>query len=105
MIKERLQLGSTVGIFAPVKKLQLNCFKKHLRKTPVKLKDCIVQLGDDAKEFESLQEEGMLKTIDYLAKFVCWHYINRAKHPNLITLTEVRVHYIYRNILVVRRYH
>ena len=29
------------------KKLQLNCIKKHLSKTAVKLKDCIVQLGDD----------------------------------------------------------
>ena len=48
MIKERLQPDSTVGIFAPVRKLQLNGFKKHLRKVPVKLKDRIVQLGDDA---------------------------------------------------------
>ena len=43
-----MQPDSTVGIFAPVKKLQLNCFKKHLGKKPVKLKDRIVQLGDDA---------------------------------------------------------
>ena len=48
MIKEKLQPDSTVGIFAPVKKLQLNCFKKHLRKTTVKLKDRKVQLGDYA---------------------------------------------------------
>ena len=47
MIKEQPQPDSTVGIFAPVKKLQLNCFKKHL-KAPVKLKNRIVQLGDDA---------------------------------------------------------
>ena len=48
MIKEQLQLDGTVGIFVPVKKLQLNCFKKHLRKTPIKLKDNIVQVRDDA---------------------------------------------------------
>ena len=48
MIKEQLQHDSTVGINAPVKKLQLNCFKKNLRKTPVKLKDRIVQLEGDA---------------------------------------------------------
>ena len=43
-----IKLDSTVGISAPVKNLQLNCFKKLLRITPVELKDCIVQLGDDA---------------------------------------------------------
>ena len=48
MIKEKLQPDITVGIFAPAKKLQLNSFKKHLRKTTVKLKDRIVQLGYDA---------------------------------------------------------
>ena len=48
MIKGKLQPDITVGIFAPAKKLQLSCFKKHLRKTTVELKDRIVQLGDDA---------------------------------------------------------
>ena len=44
------------------------------------------------KTFESLPDEIMPKTIEYLAKFVCWGYINRAKHPNLTTLAEVWVH-------------
>lgn len=48
MIKERLQPHSIVRIFAPVKRLQLNFFQKYLRKTLVKLRDHIVQLGDDA---------------------------------------------------------
>ena len=39
---------------------------------------------DIFKAFEGLQEEVMPKTIDYLAKFVCWGYINRAKHPTLL---------------------
>lgn len=42
--------------------------------------------------FESLQEEVMPKTVDDLAKFVCWDCINKAKRLNLITLEEVRVH-------------
>ena len=42
MIKKQLQPDSTVGIFALVKKLQLNCFKKDLCKTVVKLKDHIL---------------------------------------------------------------
>ena len=43
----------------------------------------------------SLQEDVMPKTIYHLAKFVCWGYINRAKHPNLKTLAEVRM-YLYK---------
>ena len=44
---------------------------------------------------EGLQGEVMLKTIDHLAKFISWGYINRVKHPNLKTLAEVRV-YLYK---------
>ena len=47
---------------------------------------------DIFKAFESLQEDVMPKTIGHLAKFVCWGYINGAKHPNLTTLAEVQVH-------------
>ena len=36
------------------KKLQLNCIKKHLHKTAVKLKDCIVQLRDDANVWRKI---------------------------------------------------
>ena len=36
------------------KKLQLNCIKKHLSKTAVKLKDCIVQLRDDANVWRKM---------------------------------------------------
>ena len=47
MIKKQLQPDITIGNFALVKKLQLNSFKKHLRKKPVELKNRIIQLGDD----------------------------------------------------------
>ena len=47
---------------------------------------------DYFKVFESLQEDVMPKTIEHFTKFVCWDYINRAKHPNLTTLAEVLVH-------------
>ena len=36
------------------KKLQLNCIKKHLSKTAVKLKDCKVQLRDDANVWRKM---------------------------------------------------
>ena len=36
------------------KKLQLDCIKKHLHKTAVKLKDCIVQLRDDANVWRKM---------------------------------------------------
>lgn len=47
MIKKQLQPDITIGNFTLVKKLQLNSFKKHLRKNPVELKNSIIQLGDD----------------------------------------------------------
>ena len=48
IIKERLQTDITARIFAPVKQLQVNCYKKHFWKTPVKLRDCILWFKDDA---------------------------------------------------------
>ena len=36
------------------KKLQLNYIKKHLSKTAVKLKDCLVQLRDDANVWRKM---------------------------------------------------
>ena len=64
MVKERLQPDSTVGIFARVKKQQLNCFKKHLRKTPDKMKDRIVQLGDDANIWRKMGVISKSREID-----------------------------------------
>ena len=37
------------------KKLQLNCIKKHLCKTAVKLNDCIVHLRDDANVWRKME--------------------------------------------------
>ena len=46
------------------KKLQLNCIEKHLHKTAVKLKDCIVQLRDDANVWRKMAIISKLWKID-----------------------------------------
>ena len=64
MIKQSLQPDITVGIFAPVEKLQLNCFKKHLFETTVKLEDGIVQLRGDANIWRKMAIISKLREID-----------------------------------------
>ena len=64
MIKERLQPDSVARIFAPVKKLQLNCFNKNFRKTPAKLKDPVVQLGGDANIWRKMAIISKSREID-----------------------------------------
>ena len=59
-----MQPDITVGIFAPVEKLQLNCFKKHLFETTVKLEDGIVQLRGDANIWRKMAIISKLREID-----------------------------------------
>ena len=44
MVLERLQPGSTIGVFDPIKKVQLKTFKQASKKITVKLKDRVIQL-------------------------------------------------------------